>query len=162
MPPDWIFTNVKNPPDIGPPPLIHSNSPPVELQDFTLISDNWKDGTNSFTEVHLYKTPCEHCSKHQRSMRSVFLEGRKAWCNPRIKAYGYEHPILEGTVDEVKKQIELGLLGSSKGRIQLVVLMNLHLKFRNKERTKEIQDLSQSLDMTNDDSRENRREPTRQ
>ncbi|CAH7690144.1 hypothetical protein BY996DRAFT_6557930 [Phakopsora pachyrhizi] len=57
-------------------------------------------------------------------------------------------------VDEVKKQIELGLLGSSKGRIQLVVLMNLHLKFRNKERTKEIQDLSQSLDMTNDDSRE--------
>ncbi|CAH7690600.1 hypothetical protein PPACK8108_LOCUS26000 [Phakopsora pachyrhizi] len=68
----------------------------------------------------------------------------------------------QGTVDEVKKQIELGLLGSSKGRIQLVVLMNLHLKFRNKERTKEIQDLSQSLDMTNDDSRENRREPTRQ
>ncbi|KAI8445533.1 hypothetical protein BY996DRAFT_6453159 [Phakopsora pachyrhizi] len=68
----------------------------------------------------------------------------------------------DGTVDEVKKQIELGLLGSSKGRIQLVVLMNLHLKFRNKERTKEIQDLSQSLDMTNDDSRENRREPTRQ
>ncbi|CAH7673858.1 hypothetical protein BY996DRAFT_6470644 [Phakopsora pachyrhizi] len=62
----------------------------------------------------------------------------------------------------LKKQIELGLLGSSKGRIQLVVLMNLHLKFRNKERTKEIQDLSQSLDMTNDDSRENRREPTRQ
>ncbi|CAH7683515.1 hypothetical protein PPACK8108_LOCUS17088 [Phakopsora pachyrhizi] len=47
----------------------------------------------------------------------------------------------QGTVDEVKKQIELGLLGSSKGRIQLVVLMNLHLKFRNKERTKEIQDL---------------------
>ncbi|CAH7686113.1 hypothetical protein PPACK8108_LOCUS20720 [Phakopsora pachyrhizi] len=46
-----------------------------------------------------------------------------------------------GTVDEVKKQIELGLLGPSKGRIQLVVLMNLHLKFRNKERTKEIQDL---------------------
>ncbi|KAI8445238.1 hypothetical protein BY996DRAFT_6477249 [Phakopsora pachyrhizi] len=43
-----------------------------------------------------------------------------------------------------------------------VELMNLHLKFRNKERTKEIQDLSQSLDMTNDDSRENRREPTRQ
>ncbi|KAI8455805.1 hypothetical protein BY996DRAFT_6616800 [Phakopsora pachyrhizi] len=68
----------------------------------------------------------------------------------------------QGTVDEVKKQIELGLLGSSKGRIQLVVSMNLHLKFRNKERTKEIQDLSQSLDMTNDDSRENRREPTRQ
>ncbi|CAH7674570.1 hypothetical protein PPACK8108_LOCUS9469 [Phakopsora pachyrhizi] len=68
----------------------------------------------------------------------------------------------QGTVDEVKKQIELELLGSSKGRIQLVVLMNLHLKFRNKERTKEIQDLSQSLDMTNDDSRENRREPTRQ
>ncbi|CAH7683384.1 hypothetical protein PPACK8108_LOCUS16858 [Phakopsora pachyrhizi] len=68
----------------------------------------------------------------------------------------------QGTVDEVKKQIELGLLGSSKGRIQLVVLMNLHLKFRNKERTKEIQNLSQSLDMTNDDSRENRREPTRQ
>ncbi|KAI8454276.1 hypothetical protein BY996DRAFT_6522173 [Phakopsora pachyrhizi] len=60
----------------------------------------------------------------------------------------------QGTVNEVKKQIELGLLGSSKGRIQLVVLMNLHLKFRNKERTKEIQDLSQSLDMTNDDSRE--------
>ncbi|CAH7676374.1 hypothetical protein PPACK8108_LOCUS11490 [Phakopsora pachyrhizi] len=60
----------------------------------------------------------------------------------------------QGTVDEVKKQIELGLLGSSKGRIQLVVLMNLHLKFRNTERTKEIQDLSQSLDMTNDDSRE--------
>ncbi|CAH7684006.1 hypothetical protein PPACK8108_LOCUS17906 [Phakopsora pachyrhizi] len=60
----------------------------------------------------------------------------------------------QGTVDEVKKQIELGLLGSSKGRIQLVVLMNLHLKFRNKERTKEIQDLSQSLDMTNDDSRD--------
>ncbi|KAI8447387.1 hypothetical protein BY996DRAFT_6439498 [Phakopsora pachyrhizi] len=63
---------------------------------------------------------------------------------------------------DLKKQIELGLLGSSKGRIQLAVLMNLHLKFRNKERTKEIQDLSQSLDMTNDDSRENRREPTRQ
>ncbi|KAI8452478.1 hypothetical protein BY996DRAFT_8514898 [Phakopsora pachyrhizi] len=60
----------------------------------------------------------------------------------------------QGTVDEGKKQIELGLLGSSKGRIQLVVLMNLHLKFRNKERTKEIQDLSQSLDMSNDDSRE--------
>ncbi|CAH7667032.1 hypothetical protein PPACK8108_LOCUS1405 [Phakopsora pachyrhizi] len=68
----------------------------------------------------------------------------------------------QGTVDEVKKQIELELLGSSKGRIQPVVLMNLHMKFRNKERTKEIQDLSQSLDMTNDDSRENRREPTRQ
>ncbi|CAH7669272.1 hypothetical protein PPACK8108_LOCUS3860 [Phakopsora pachyrhizi] len=68
----------------------------------------------------------------------------------------------QGTVDEVKKQIELGLLGSSKGRIQLVVLMNLYLKFRNKERTKAIQDLSQSLDMTNDDSRENRRKPTRQ
>ncbi|CAH7683958.1 hypothetical protein BY996DRAFT_6551122 [Phakopsora pachyrhizi] len=68
----------------------------------------------------------------------------------------------QGTVDEVKKQLELGLPGSSKGRIQLVLLMNLHLKFRNKERTKEIQDLSQSLDMTNDDSRENRREPTRQ
>ncbi|CAH7681190.1 hypothetical protein PPACK8108_LOCUS13759, partial [Phakopsora pachyrhizi] len=68
----------------------------------------------------------------------------------------------QGTVDEVKKQIELGLLGSSKGRIQLVVLMNLHLKFRNKERTKEIQDLSQSLDMTNDDSREKQEEPTRQ
>ncbi|CAH7683762.1 hypothetical protein PPACK8108_LOCUS17458 [Phakopsora pachyrhizi] len=47
----------------------------------------------------------------------------------------------QGTVDEAKKQIKLGLLGSSKGRIQLVVLMNLHLKFRNKERTKEIQDL---------------------
>ncbi|KAI8449665.1 hypothetical protein BY996DRAFT_6578566 [Phakopsora pachyrhizi] len=62
----------------------------------------------------------------------------------------------------MKKQKELGLLGSIKGRIQLVVLMNLHLKFRNKERTKEIQDLSQSLYMTNDDSRENRREPTRQ
>ncbi|KAI8443341.1 hypothetical protein BY996DRAFT_6624309 [Phakopsora pachyrhizi] len=61
---------------------------------------------------------------------------------------------LVGTVDEVKNQIELLLLGSSKGRIQLVVLRNLHLKFRNKERTKEIQDLSQSLDMTNDDSRE--------
>ncbi|KAI8456883.1 hypothetical protein BY996DRAFT_8437974 [Phakopsora pachyrhizi] len=27
--------------------------------------------------------------------RSVFLEGRKVWCNPRIKAYGYEHPIPE-------------------------------------------------------------------
>ncbi|KAI8450723.1 hypothetical protein BY996DRAFT_8396249 [Phakopsora pachyrhizi] len=67
-----------------------------------------------------------------------------------------------GEFSVVKKQIELGLLGSSKGSIQLVVLMNLHLKFRNKERTKEIQDLSQSLDMTNDDSRENRREPTRQ
>ncbi|CAH7683587.1 hypothetical protein PPACK8108_LOCUS17222 [Phakopsora pachyrhizi] len=62
----------------------------------------------------------------------------------------------------VKKQIELGLLGSSKGRIQLAVSMNLLLKFRNKEKIKEIQDLSQSLDMTNDDSRENRREPTTQ
>ncbi|KAI8445582.1 hypothetical protein BY996DRAFT_6517622 [Phakopsora pachyrhizi] len=60
----------------------------------------------------------------------------------------------QGTVDKVKKQIELGLHGSSKGGIQLVVLLNLHLKFRNKERTKEIQDLSQSLAMTNDDSRE--------
>ncbi|CAH7683663.1 hypothetical protein PPACK8108_LOCUS17303 [Phakopsora pachyrhizi] len=46
MPPDWIFTNVKNPPDIGPPPSTHSNSPP--------------DGTNGFTEVHQYKTPYEH------------------------------------------------------------------------------------------------------
>ncbi|KAI8448533.1 hypothetical protein BY996DRAFT_6555928 [Phakopsora pachyrhizi] len=81
MQPDWIFTNVKNPPDIGPLPLTHSNSPP--------------DGTNAFTEVHQYKTPCEHCSKHQRSVRSVFLEGRKVWCNPGIKAYGYEHPIPE-------------------------------------------------------------------
>ncbi|KAI8446759.1 hypothetical protein BY996DRAFT_6442326 [Phakopsora pachyrhizi] len=105
-----------------------------------------------------------------RSVKRVFSKGRKVWCNPSIKAYGYVAPFPEvptsaydlGIISTLKKQLELGLLGSSKGRIQLVLLMNLHLKFRNKERTKEIQDLSQSLDMTNDDSRENRREPTRQ
>ncbi|CAH7671876.1 hypothetical protein PPACK8108_LOCUS6712 [Phakopsora pachyrhizi] len=120
MPPDWIFTNVKNPPDIGPQPLTHSNSPPVELGDFTLMSDKWKDCTNGFNEVLQYKTPCEHCSKRghvccqatvgrskkcegcrvlkitcKLDLPQVFLEGRKFWCNPRIKAYAYEHPIPE-------------------------------------------------------------------
>ncbi|KAI8444557.1 hypothetical protein BY996DRAFT_6492216 [Phakopsora pachyrhizi] len=82
----------------------------------------------------------------------------KRWA--RLELVELDEHIFEEVV--VKKQIELGLLGSSKGRIQLAVSMNLHLKFRNKEKIKEIQDLSQSLDMTNDDSRESRREPTTQ
>ncbi|KAI8453565.1 hypothetical protein BY996DRAFT_6414557 [Phakopsora pachyrhizi] len=88
--------------------------PPVGLRDFTLMSDNWKDGTNGFTEVHQYKTPYEHVCCQAAVGRSkkceecrvlkitckfdspqVLLEGRKVWRNPRIKAYGYEHPIPE-------------------------------------------------------------------
>ncbi|KAI8459861.1 hypothetical protein BY996DRAFT_6409860 [Phakopsora pachyrhizi] len=78
--------------------------PPVELWDFTSMSDNWKDGTNGFTEVHQYKNP-------------FFLEGRKVWCNPCIKAYGYEHPIPEVPTSDYNSGIILTL---PSGKTQLL------------------------------------------
>ncbi|CAH7687425.1 hypothetical protein PPACK8108_LOCUS22200 [Phakopsora pachyrhizi] len=120
MPPDWILKNVINPPEIGPPPSTHSKSPPFKLRDFNSILDDWINGTNGFTKVHQYESPCRHCSKLGyvccqatvgrskkceacRVMKrvcefdspQVFSKGRKVWCNPSIKAYGYEAPFPE-------------------------------------------------------------------
>ncbi|KAI8445372.1 hypothetical protein BY996DRAFT_6536479 [Phakopsora pachyrhizi] len=67
--------------------------------------------------------------------------------NRKVRSGGHAKEGI-GVVDKQATGLREG------GRIQLVVLKNLHLKFRNKERTKKIQDLSQSLDMTNDNIRE--------
>ncbi|CAH7690644.1 hypothetical protein PPACK8108_LOCUS26055 [Phakopsora pachyrhizi] len=75
------------------------------------------DGTNGFTAVKQFTTPCNFCKRNQlvccasttgksakceacrvSKVKCSFSEptetrGPLVWCNPIIKAYGYEHPI---------------------------------------------------------------------
>ncbi|CAH7673840.1 hypothetical protein PPACK8108_LOCUS17251 [Phakopsora pachyrhizi] len=131
---------------------------------YSTLSDNIQNSSNNlFTSIESIVLTQSRMEHEIEQVHTKILENITRVNNEYIHTINnvIDDKLIQ-LENSLKKQIELGLLGSSKGRIQLVVLMNLHLKFRNKERTKEIQDLSQSLDMTNDDSRENRREPTRQ
>ncbi|KAI8447732.1 hypothetical protein BY996DRAFT_6604814 [Phakopsora pachyrhizi] len=110
--------------DIGPPPSPHS----IIDQDFSPItthSQDWMDVNNGLFEVRQYAKPCAFCTRNHlvccEATRSgskkceacrvvkgvcvldetpVFSEGRKVWCNPTTKSYGFEHPIQEVPTDD--------------------------------------------------------------
>ncbi|CAH7671521.1 hypothetical protein PPACK8108_LOCUS6301 [Phakopsora pachyrhizi] len=110
--------------DIGPPPSPHS----VIDQDFSPItthSQDWMDVNNGFFEVRQYARPCAFCTRNNLvcceatrpgskkceacqvvkgvcafSETPVFSEGRKVWCNPTTKSYGFEHPIQDVPTDD--------------------------------------------------------------
>ncbi|CAH7690220.1 hypothetical protein PPACK8108_LOCUS25503 [Phakopsora pachyrhizi] len=110
--------------DIGPPPSPHS----LIDQDFSPItthSQDWMDVNNGFFEVRQYAKPCAFCTRNHlvcceatrpgskkceacRVVKGVcvfdetpvFSEGRKVWCNPTTKSYGFEHPIQEVPTDD--------------------------------------------------------------
>ncbi|KAI8453608.1 hypothetical protein BY996DRAFT_6592561 [Phakopsora pachyrhizi] len=109
--------------DIGPPPSPHS----LIDQDFSPItthSQDWMDVNNGFFEVRQYARPCAFCTRNNLvcceatrpgskkceacwvvkgvcvfNETPVFSEGRKVWCNPTTKSYGFEHPIQDVPTD---------------------------------------------------------------
>ncbi|KAI8456638.1 hypothetical protein BY996DRAFT_6412227 [Phakopsora pachyrhizi] len=92
------------------------------------------DGTNGFTAVKQFTTPCEFCKRNQlvccasttgksakceacrvSKVKCSFSEptetrGPLVWCNPTIKAYGYEHPIARTPTVDMDSAV------SSKGK----------------------------------------------
>ncbi|CAH7672097.1 hypothetical protein PPACK8108_LOCUS6879 [Phakopsora pachyrhizi] len=92
------------PSNIGPPPSPHSGPSPA-LSEFNTESDDWMDGTNGFTA--------------QNAKPAGSSRGPLVWCNPTIKAYGYEHPIARTPTEDMDSGV------SSKGKSRLMVAVGI-------------------------------------
>ncbi|CAH7674138.1 hypothetical protein PPACK8108_LOCUS9037 [Phakopsora pachyrhizi] len=130
------------PSNIGPPPSPHSGLSPA-LSDFSTESADWMDGTNGFTAVKQFTTPCDFCKRNQlvccasatgkpakcetcrvSKVKCNFSEPTETrsplvWCNPTIKAYGYEHPISRAPIDDMDSGV------SSKDKPRLMVAVGI-------------------------------------
>ncbi|CAH7687525.1 hypothetical protein PPACK8108_LOCUS22319 [Phakopsora pachyrhizi] len=102
------------------------------------------DGTNGFTAVKQFTTPCEFCKRSQlvccasttrksakceacrvSKLNCNFSEptetrGPLVWCNPTIKAYGYGHPIARTPTEDMGSGVS-SKAPSGKSRLMVAV-----------------------------------------
>ncbi|KAI8452900.1 hypothetical protein BY996DRAFT_6553462 [Phakopsora pachyrhizi] len=73
------FPTTEDPIGIGPPPSLHSSLSPTFSTGHTSASGDWMPGHNGFTEF---------------TRKKEISKGPMVWCNPDLKAFGYEHPLF--------------------------------------------------------------------
>ncbi|CAH7679195.1 hypothetical protein PPACK8108_LOCUS13275 [Phakopsora pachyrhizi] len=88
----------EDPIGIGSPPSLHSSLSPIFSTGNTSASGDWMPGHNGFTEATVCRSgKCEICQVRKKPCEFVYKKeiskGFKVWCNPELKAFGYEHPL---------------------------------------------------------------------
>ncbi|CAH7688264.1 hypothetical protein PPACK8108_LOCUS23203 [Phakopsora pachyrhizi] len=82
------------------------------------------DGTNGFTAVKQFTTPCKFCKRNQlvccASATGKSAKCKACRCNPTLKAYGYEHPIARTPTENMDSGVS-SKAPSGKSRLMVAV-----------------------------------------